>query len=76
MSALTHTRGHVIFYDGKDWRYKDNGNRLQDELIRPCIRCGHYPSIEGYDACLDFIEGVSSACCGHGVIKPYFLSEN
>jgi hypothetical protein len=31
------------------------------------------PTKEGYDACLDHIDGVSSACCGHGVEEPYTI---
>lgn len=37
---------------------------------RPCIRCGNPPTPEGYDACLGHLEGVKSACCGHGVSEP------
>ncbi len=35
----------------------------------PCKRCGKLPTPEGYDACLGYLPGVASACCGHGV-KP------
>lgn len=31
------------------------------------------PTKEGYDACLGFIEGAKSACCGHGVERAYVV---
>ena len=65
MSVLSHSRGHRIHHDGKDWRYSDNGTLLKDEE-RPCIRCGKYPTREGYDACMGYVENASSVCCGHG----------
>ena len=39
----------------------------QDEFPRPCVRCGKEPAHEGHDACLGYIAGVSSVCCGHGI---------
>ena len=69
-----YSRGHEIYYDGKDWRYLDD-NQIYDDL-RPCKRCGRKPTAEGYDACLGHIDGVISACCGHGVEDPYFVKEN
>lgn len=30
------------------------------------------PTKEGYDACLGYIKGAKSACCGHGIEEPYF----
>jgi len=73
MSATSHSRGHKIYYDGKAWRYSDNENLLQHEA-RPCIRCGKHPTKEGYDACIGYIEGKDSACCGHGVSDMYELA--
>lgn len=69
-----YSRGHEIYYDGKDWRYVDD-NQICDDS-RPCKRCGRMPTAEGYDACLGHIDGVKSACCGHGVEEPYFVKEN
>ena len=66
MSVTSQSRGHKIYYDGKAWRYSDNGNLLQNEA-RACIRCGKHPTKEGFDACVGYIEGVDSVCCGHGV---------
>ena len=69
MSARSHSRGYAIFYDGKDWRYKDNFAKLEDEE-RPCIRCGKYPTVKGHDACIGNHPNVIAACCGHGVSQP------
>lgn len=67
----SYSRGHEIYYDGEHWRYTDNNEMWNDN--RPCKRCGRYPTKEGHDACLGHIEGVKSACCGHGVENPYVL---
>lgn len=67
----SHSRGWEIYFDGKQWRYIDN-NTLLDKN-RPCKRCGKPPTKEGYDACLGSIKGATSACCGHGVEKPYII---
>lgn len=63
-------RGHRIEHDGDKWVYSDNKKPIDSET-RACKRCGRMPTPEGYDACLGFIPGVSSACCGHGVEEPY-----
>lgn len=64
-----HSRGWDIYYDGTDWRYLDN-DKIHDDS-RPCKKCKCYPTKEGYDACLGHVDGVSSACCGHGVEEYY-----
>jgi len=63
--VTSYSRGHKTYYNGSEWLYCDN-NKPEDEM-RPCARCGKSPTPEGYDACLGYIEGVKSACCGHGV---------
>lgn len=62
-------RGHVIYFDGCNWRYIDDDTVADHD--RPCKRCGKMPTPEGYDSCLGKINGVISACCGHGVEEPY-----
>ena len=64
------SRGWPIEWNGREWIYSDTG--LPDDGRRACRRCGRRPTPEGYDACLGFVEGVSSACCGHGV-EPSFV---
>jgi hypothetical protein len=60
-------RGHKIYLKDGFWYYCDNNKILDAE--RSCKRCGRKPTKEGYDACLGYIEGVESACCGHGVTE-------
>jgi len=62
----------MVFIDG-GWQYADGFPGDDD---RPCVRCGKLPTKEGYDACLGYIEGAISACCGHGVSKPYIIYED
>jgi len=61
--ATAYSRGHKIYYDGTTWRYSDNNEIYNDN--RPCKKCGKFPTLEGYDACLGFIGGMQSVCCGH-----------
>lgn len=68
---LLHKRGHPIYYDGDIWRYLDTDESVDDG--RPCARCGRLPEDGGEDACLGHREGVSSACCGHGVDRPILV---
>lgn len=68
-----YSRGNPIFYINDIWVYED-GMPLENEE-RPCVKCGKMPTPEGYDACLGYIEGVSSSCCGHGVEKSYEVKE-
>lgn len=70
--VTSHARGNKIYYDGKDWRYSED-DTLVNENEKPCARCGRMPTKEGYDACLGYIEGATSACCGHGVEPGYVL---
>lgn len=67
------SRGHVIIYDGTDWRYVDNGEIVDDK--RKCSRCGKEPTKKGYDACLGYVPEASSACCGHGVVQAYIVKK-
>ena len=74
MSVTAYMRGNPIYYDGKDWRYADDDTLANDS--KPCTKCGHMPTPEGYDYCLGHIDGVSAACCGHGTCKPYYKKES
>lgn len=69
MTVSSYTRGHKIIWNGDEWAYVDNGSPISEE--RPCTRCDRMPTPEGHDACLGYISGAKSACCGHGVEKPY-----
>ena len=63
------SRGYPIYFDGLHWRFCDTDEI--DDNKRPCARCGRPPTPEGHDACLGYIEGAISACCGHGVGKGF-----
>lgn len=71
MGEPGYIRGHEVFFDkAKEyWRYIDT--RAKADLNRPCAACGKPPTSEGYDACLGYIPGALSACCGHGIGRPY-----
>ena len=70
----SYSRGWPIHYDGTNWRYNDTKVIVNDS--RPCKKCGHAPNKDGTDFCLGYINGISAACCGHGVTKKYFIKEN
>jgi len=57
-------RGHIIYHDDFRWRYVDDNEPVKG-IGRPCVRCGNMATPEGYDACLGYIPGALSACCGH-----------
>lgn len=71
MTATGYSRGHLIRWDGAVWRYADDGTPATAE--RPCVACGVLAAPLGPDPCLGVLEGVSSACCGHGVEEPYVV---
>jgi len=72
MTVWAYQRGHKIIYND-DWVYADNKQSISIE--RPCIRCGKMPTKEGYDACLGYIKGIKSACCGHGIKQKILIYE-
>ena len=72
MTASAHLRGIQVFYIDNEWRYADGAIA---ELRKPCARCKQPPTPEGYDACLGYMSGAISACCGHGVEAPYIVYE-
>ena len=65
----SYDRGWRTYLDGDIWRYVFTNAPVTER--RPCRRCGHWPTVEGHDACLGYIPGVNTACCGHGVEEPY-----
>lgn len=74
--STSHTRGHKIYFDWSMmiWLYCDNDEPISTE--RPCKRCRKFPTPGGYDACLGYINGAVSACCGHGVDREFIIYEN
>ena len=69
-------RGHRIvrFSDGR-WRWAATGRFMimgAHPSDPPCTVCHLPPTPEGFDPCLGRLEGVTSACCGHGgVVEGY-----
>ena len=71
MSAYAHVRGHRIIYENGKWIYADTKESIK--INRACTKCGQMPTSEGHDACLGHIEGIVSACCGHGIEEAIII---
>jgi len=69
MSAKSYSHGWPIVFQNGGWVFADT--LLPVDNGRPCVRCQRAPTAEGFDACLGYIPGATSACCGHGKEKPY-----
>jgi len=76
MTVSTFFRGWKAHYDEEKqtWFYEDGQPVGVGE--KPCRRCGRPPTPEGIDACLGYIKGAVSACCGHGVEEGYTIYRN
>ena len=79
----SYIRGHEIYCDyiiseqgnsSGPWKYSDNDSVIDGDE-RPCKRCGEFPTSEGHDACMGYIEGMKSVCCGHGVSEPIMMKK-
>lgn len=70
MTVTAQMRGHPVIWDGEVWLWADDGTLAPASggKERPCVKCG-LTAEAGYgpDPCLGYIEGVTGACCGHGV---------
>ena len=75
MPPRSYFRGHEIVYNGVRWVYADDQSPADHDHERPCVLCGEMPTPEGHDACLGYVEGASSACCGHGVTDSYVIKK-
>lgn len=69
MSVTSKNRGWSTYYDeeNKVWRYSDNNQIVSEE--RECAHCRKKPIlINGIyvDACIGYLKGFKSVCCGHG----------
>jgi len=71
MTIKSFSRGHPIEFNGINWIYSDNKKLI--DTMRACLKCKQIPTKEGYDACIGFILGIKSACCGHGVLDNKIL---
>ena len=73
--AKSHSRGNEIYCknDGV-WKYSEDDSIFDDS--KPCKRCGNFPNKDGSDFCVGNIDGVTSACCGHGVDIPFVMFDD
>ena len=71
MTAFSYSRGWLIKYIDGSWVYDDTEKSLNNK--RECRRCGIVPTLDGHDACLGDVSGLSSACCGHGVEQAFVM---
>lgn len=76
MTAHSYKHGHKIIFDPLNykWLYADTGTPTKN-INRPCKHCGKVCE-NGIDACLGNLEGVESACCGHGNSDKSFIKFN
>ena len=60
-------RGYKLVYnmEALQWHYEDDKSIFDNS--RPCKKCGRMPTKDDHDACLGHLDGVVSACCGHGI---------
>jgi len=67
--------GHPVYSEGgSEVRWQDNNQLVpkapdgssQPDAEHPCPQCHKLPGPSGHDPCIDGLEGVSFACCGHG----------
>lgn len=71
MRGWWYKRVWPLCYKRAVWVYEDTRELITRE--RRCRRCGRFPHVLGYDACLGYIPGLRSACCGHGIREPILL---
>ena len=71
---MTTLRGHPIEWDGRRYRYVDNGDpTVETHATRPCGTCGKHRTPEGHDPCIGTLPGVMNACCGHGRVGAAYV---
>jgi hypothetical protein len=59
----------------KDWRYADTDTLVSDcQYTRLCFHCRNAATDKEHDPCIADLEGVTNACCGHGVEKDAYVS--
>jgi len=56
----------VHFQDDDAIVPRDEEGNAQPDANHPCPKCHKLPGPSGHDPCIDQLEGVSFACCGHG----------
>lgn len=66
--------GYKIYFKDNSWYYFHN-DELIDETTTPlkCKECGMTETESGVDPCIGVLEGVSNACCGHGIEDECYI---
>ncbi len=72
MTATGKTRGHAMYCDGADWRFRDT-DELTVGSARPCGLCDRQRTADGHDGCIGTMSGVENACCGHGETADAYI---
>lgn len=67
--------GEDVIDNDEIYKLADNEKKELLKKIRPCKKCKCYPDENGYDACLGYIEGAKSACCGHGIEEKVCINK-
>jgi len=53
---------------------RDADGAARPDADHPCPQCGKLPGPSGHDPCIDGLEGVSFACCGHGDTSQAYVA--
>jgi hypothetical protein len=59
--------GHIVEETDKGLVYKDDGTKVTDETLRPCLGCHAKIERGSHDPCIANLPGTYMACCGHGL---------
>jgi len=84
MNMIFHSsiNGNEVYsLNGHNWYYSNNDERVREDNVRLCPKCGYYPTKKGHDHCIANLPGVEFACCGHGKLNgggyiKFILDEN
>ena len=75
--------GHPVYSNGgPEVRWQDDDALVPKDLDgnsgpdanHPCPQCGKLPGPSGHDPCIDQLEGVRFACCGHGDTSQAYVA--
>ena len=66
--------GGARWEDNNDPVPRDEDGNAQPDENHPCPQCGKLPGPSGHDPCIDNLEGVSFACCGHGDVSQAYVA--
>jgi hypothetical protein len=75
VTATAMLYGHDVYWhiDAQEFRFVDTDQPAHKPPLRPCPLCNQPPTPQGYDACLGYVPGALSVCCGHGRVPASIL---